>query len=39
MRDTLARLADRLPSILIDTLRSQWGMLGKLDAQNQEIEQ
>lgn len=39
MKDTLARLAERLPSILIDTLRSQWDMLGKLDAQIQEIEQ
>jgi transposase len=39
MKDTLARLGERLPSILIDTLRSQWDMLGKLDAQIQEIEQ
>lgn len=39
MKATLARWAECLPSILTDTLRSQWDMLGKLDAQIQEIEQ
>ena len=39
MSDVLARLSDRLPAVLIDTLREQWGMLGKLDKQIAEIEQ
>ena len=39
MRDVLARLSDRLPAVLIDTLREQWDMLGKLDKQIAEIEQ
>lgn len=39
MTGVLARLSERLPSMLIDTLRSQWEMLGKLDAQVAEIEQ
>ncbi len=39
MKGVLARLAERLPSMLIDTLRSQWEMLGKIDAQVIEIEQ
>lgn len=39
MKDALARLADRLPAALIDTLREQWDMLGKLDAQVAQIEQ
>jgi transposase len=37
--DVLARLNDRLPVILIDTLREQWDMLGKLDGQIAQIEQ
>lgn len=39
MKDILARLSDRLPAILIDTLREQWGMLAKLDEQIAAIEQ
>lgn len=39
MPDVLARLNDRLPAILIDTLREQWVMLGKLDQQVAQIEQ
>lgn len=38
MSDVMARLSDRLPAVLIDTLREQWGMLGKLDKQIAEIE-
>src|ERR1700692_528285 len=38
MSDALARLNERLPGVLIDTLREQWGMLAKLDAQIAEIE-
>jgi transposase len=38
MADVLARLSDRLPAVLIDTLREQWEMLGKLDQQIAEIE-
>ena len=38
MKDVLARLSDRLPAVLIDTLREQWEMLGKLDLQIAEIE-
>jgi len=38
MSDLLARLNERLPSVLIDTLREQWEMLGKLDEQIAEIE-
>jgi transposase len=38
MSDVLARLNERLPGVLIDTLREQWGMLAKLDAQIAEIE-
>lgn len=38
MTEVLARLGDRLPAVLIDTLREQWQMLGKLDAQIAEIE-
>lgn len=34
----LARLADRLPAALIDTLREQWNMLAKLDEQVLQIE-
>ncbi|RJG02296.1 IS110 family transposase [Noviherbaspirillum sedimenti] len=39
MSDVLARLSDRLPAVLIDTLREQWGMLEKLDQQIAAIEQ
>lgn len=39
MPDVLARLNDRLPAILIDTLREQWDMLGKIDQQIAQIEQ
>jgi transposase len=35
----LGRLADRLPSVVIDTLREQYARLGQLDEQVQEIEQ
>jgi transposase len=38
MPDVLARLNERLPSVLIDTLREQWDMLGKLDGQIAQIE-
>lgn len=38
MADVLARLGDRLPAVLIDTLREQWAMLGKLDEQIAKIE-
>jgi transposase len=36
--DVLARLHERLPAVLIDTLREQWGMLARLDEQIAEIE-
>lgn len=39
MKDALARLAERLPAVLIDTLREQWDMLAKLDLQIVQIEQ
>lgn len=39
MKDALARLAERLPSLLIDTLREQWDMLARLDQQILQIEQ
>ncbi|RQV03602.1 IS110 family transposase [Burkholderia cenocepacia] len=35
----LARVAERLPAMLIDTLRTQWNGLAKLDGQIEEIEQ
>lgn len=38
MKDVLARLNERLPQVLIDTLREQWEMLDKLDKQIDEIE-
>lgn len=38
MSDILARLSERLPAVLIETLREQWNMLGKLDQQIFEIE-
>ncbi|HEV7814643.1 MAG TPA: IS110 family transposase [Janthinobacterium sp.] len=39
MNDALARLAERLPTVLIDTLREQWDMLAQLDGQIARIEQ
>ncbi|MDZ4328240.1 MAG: IS110 family transposase [Pseudomonas sp.] len=36
--DVLARLADRLPAALVDTLREQWAMLTTLDGQIAQIE-
>jgi len=36
--EVLARLAERLPAALIDTLRAQWNGLAKLDEQVAEIE-
>jgi transposase len=38
MPDVLERLVDRLPTILIDTLREQWNGLTNLDKQIAEIE-
>lgn len=37
--DALARLNERLPAMLVDSLRQQWEMLGKLDEQIGQIEQ
>jgi transposase len=37
--DILCRLSERLPAMLIDALREQWNMLGKLDQQIAAIEQ
>lgn len=39
MPNVLARLSERLPAVLIDTLREQWQMLNKVDAQIALIEQ
>jgi transposase len=39
MKDILERLSDRLPAMLIDSLREQWAMLSKLDEQIALIEQ
>jgi transposase len=39
MKEGLARLAERLPVVLIDTLREQWDMLARLDEQIAQIEQ
>ena len=36
--EALQRLADRLPAMVIDTLREQWERIGKLDEQVGEIE-
>lgn len=36
--EVLAKLADRLPAVLIDTLREQWNMVAKLDQRIAEIE-
>lgn len=38
MPDVLARVANRLPAVLIDTLREQWNGLTKLDKQIATIE-
>lgn len=38
MRGALARLAERLPALLIDTLREQWEELDKLDERIARIE-
>lgn len=38
IEDILHKLGQRLRSLLIETLREQWQMLGKLDAQIEEIE-
>ncbi len=34
----LAKLVDRLPAVLLDTLREQWARVGQLDSQVAEIE-
>lgn len=34
----LARLAERLPAVLIETVREQWDMLAKIDLQIKQIE-
>ena len=39
MPGVLARLAERLPAALIDTLRQQWAMVARLDEQVAQIEQ
>ncbi|WP_211454898.1 IS110 family transposase [Collimonas antrihumi] len=39
MKEALERLAERLPAVLIDTLREQWDMLARLDEQIVRIEQ
>ena len=36
--EALQRLADRLPTMVIDTLREQWGRIGQLDEQIGQIE-
>lgn len=38
MKPVLARLAERLPGLLIETLREQWNRLAQLDLQIQQIE-
>jgi transposase len=38
MVDVLARLNERLPGMLVNTLREQWSRLGELDGQIAEIE-
>jgi transposase len=38
MKQALARLAERLPAMLIDTLREQWNELGRLDERIAAIE-
>lgn len=37
--DALARLEDRLPAMVIDTLREQWARIGKMDEEIATIEQ
>ena len=39
IKDALMRLEERLPVVLIDTLREQWNMLAQLDSQIVRIEQ
>lgn len=39
LAEALQRLSDRLPAMVIDTLREQWERIGKLDDQVGEIEQ
>src|SRR6218665_1435344 len=34
----LAKLVDRLPAVLLDTLREQWARVGQLDSQDAEFE-
>lgn len=38
MKPALERLAERLPGLLVDTLREQWDRLAQLDLQIQQIE-
>lgn len=38
LKDVLAKLSERLPAALIDTLREQWDMLAQLDKQIADIE-
>jgi transposase len=38
MTDVLARLSERLPAMLVNTLRDQWSRLGELDVQIAEVE-
>jgi transposase len=38
IKPALARLSERLPGLLIDTLREQWARLAELDLQIQQIE-
>ena len=38
MPDALARVAERLPAMVIDTLREQWARIGRLDEEIGEIE-
>ncbi len=37
--DALGRLADRLPAMVIDTLREQWARIEKMDEEIATIEQ
>ena len=37
--DALMRLSDRLPAMVVDTLRDQWSRIGKLDGEIAVIEQ
>lgn len=39
LKEALERLAERLPAVLIETLREQWDMLARLDEQVVRIEQ